>query len=80
VELLHQRVDALQTRLSELDAIVEAAMRNGVPRVFLVEMDYERAMVDADCAFTEQLAADIESEALDGVKFWKDVHAEKRDS
>jgi DNA-binding PadR family transcriptional regulator len=80
VELLHERVVALQTRLSELDAIVDAAMHNGVPRVFLVEMDYERAVVDADCAFTEQLAADIESEALDGVKFWKDVHAEKRDS
>ena len=78
VELLHQRTAALQTRLSELDAIVDAATRNGVPRVFLVEMDYERAMVDADCAFTEQLAADIESEALDGVTFWKDVHSTKR--
>jgi hypothetical protein len=46
-----------------------------VPRVFLVEMDYERALVDADCSFTEQLAAAIESETLDGVAFWKDVHA-----
>jgi DNA-binding PadR family transcriptional regulator len=74
VELLHERIAALQGRLSELEAIVEAATRNGVPRVFLVEMDYERALVDADCAFTEQLAAEIESESLDGVKFWKDVH------
>ena len=74
VELLRERISALQARLSELDAIVAAAMRNGVPRVFLVEMDYERALVDADCAFTEQLAADIESESLDGVAFWKDVH------
>ncbi len=74
VALLRERIAALQSRLSELDAIVEAATRNGVPRVFLVEMDYERAMVDADCAFTEQLAADIESESLDGVTFWKDVH------
>ena len=74
VELLRERIAALQARLSELDAIVAAAMRNGVPRVFLVEMDYERAIVDADCAFTEQLAADIESESLDGVAFWKDVH------
>ena len=74
VELLRERIAALQARLSELDAIVAAAMRNGVPRVFLGEMDYERALVDADCAFTEQLAADIESESLDGVAFWKDVH------
>jgi DNA-binding PadR family transcriptional regulator len=74
VELLHERITALQGRLSELDAIVAAATGNGVPRVFLVEVDYERALVDADCAFTEQLVAEIESESLDGVKFWKDVH------
>jgi hypothetical protein len=47
--------------------------------VFLVEMDYERAIVDADCAFTEQLAADIESEQLDGVSFWKDMHDGRHD-
>ena len=72
VGLLQDRVAELQARLSELDAIVDAATHNGVPRVFLVEMDYERALVDADCAFTEQLAASIESESLDGVSFWKD--------
>jgi DNA-binding PadR family transcriptional regulator len=79
VDLLHERVAELQARLSELDAIVEAATRNGVPRVFLVEMDYERALVDADCAFTEQLAAGIESETLDGMSFWKDVHDGKQE-
>ena len=40
-------------------------------------MDYERALVEADCAFTEQLARDIESERLDGVTFWKSFHAER---
>jgi len=77
VTLLDQRVVALQERLSELDAIVAAATGNGVPRVFLTEMDYERAFVDADCAFTEQLARDIESERLDGVVFWKSFHADR---
>lgn len=75
VGLLDQRVVTLHERLSELDAIVAAATGNGVPRLFLAEMDYERALVDADCAFTEQLARDIESERLDGVEFWKSFHA-----
>jgi len=79
VQLLQQRTAALQARLSELDAILEAATRNGVPRVFLVEMDYERAIVEADCTFTEQLAADIESEQLDGVSFWRDAHEGKQE-
>jgi DNA-binding PadR family transcriptional regulator len=77
VDLLDQRVVKLHERLSELDAIVAATTGNGVPRLFLTEMDYERALVDADCAFTEQLARDIESERLDGVAFWKGFHAER---
>jgi DNA-binding PadR family transcriptional regulator len=79
VALLDQRAGKLRGRLSELDAIVEAATHNGVPRVFLVEMDYERAIAEADCTFTEQLARDIESEHLDGVAFWKDVHADRQE-
>jgi DNA-binding PadR family transcriptional regulator len=78
IDLLDQRVGALQERLSELDAIVAAATGNGVPRLFLAEMDYERALVDADCVFTEQLARDIESERLDGVAFWKSFHADRK--
>jgi DNA-binding PadR family transcriptional regulator len=77
VELLDQRVGTLHERLAELDAIVAATTGNGVPRLFLTEMDYERALVEADCAFTEQLARDIESERLDGVAFWKDFHADR---
>ena len=77
VDLLDRRVVALQERLSELDAIVAAATGNGVPRLFLAEMDYERVVVDADCVFTEQLARDIESERLDGVAFWKQFHADR---
>ncbi len=77
IDLLDQRVGALQERLSELDAIVAATTGNGVPRLFLVEMDYERALVEADCAFTEQLARDIESERLDGVTFWKGFHTDR---
>jgi DNA-binding PadR family transcriptional regulator len=79
VDLLDQRVARLHERLSELDALLEASTRNGVPRVFLVEGDYERALVDADCTFTEQLARDIESERLDGVAVWKGFHAERRE-
>jgi DNA-binding PadR family transcriptional regulator len=78
VGLLDQRVGRLHERLAELDAIVAAATGNGVPRLFLAEMDYERALVEADCAFTEQLARDIESERLDGVAFWKSFHADRQ--
>jgi DNA-binding PadR family transcriptional regulator len=77
VELLDQRVGRLQERLSEIDALLEAVVANGVPRVFLVEADYERSLLEADCSFSEQLARDIDSGTLDGVRFWNDVHLER---
>ena len=79
VDLLDQRVGKLHERLSEFDALLDAATRNGVPRVFLVEMDYERALLEADCAFTEQLARDIQSERLDGIAFWKGIHTDRQE-
>ena len=50
------------------------ATADGVPRVFLVETDYERALVEADLVFTRRLADDIESAALDGVEHWRSFH------
>jgi DNA-binding PadR family transcriptional regulator len=74
VELLHARIDALELESLRLESIVDVIMRNGIPRVFLVEMDYERALVEADLAFTRQLAKDIETGALDGVEQWRAFH------
>lgn len=74
VELLRTRTDALELESLRLESVVVAAMHNGVPRVFLVEMDYERALVEADLAFTRALAADIESGTLEGVDDWQKFH------
>jgi hypothetical protein len=74
VELLHQRASALQRKALELESVVCAVAHNGIPRVFLVEMDYERALVDAELMFTQHLAADIESGELDGFDLWQSRH------
>lgn len=74
VELLHRRIDGLELEVLRLESILDATTRSGVPRMFLVEMDYERAMVEADLAFTRTLAADITSGALDGVDQWRTFH------
>jgi hypothetical protein len=42
--------------------------------VFLVEIDYERAIVDADLAFTRRLADDLEHAAIGGVDEWRSFH------
>ncbi len=74
VELLRARIDALELESLRLESIVDVVTRDGIPRVFLVEMDYERALVDADLAFTRQLAKNIETGALQGVEQWRAFH------
>jgi DNA-binding PadR family transcriptional regulator len=74
VELLRARIDALELEALRLESVVDVTTRNGVPRMFLVEMDYERALVEADLAFTRALAADIATGALDGVDQWRAFH------
>ncbi|MET0628094.1 MAG: PadR family transcriptional regulator [Acidimicrobiia bacterium] len=74
VALLRERADALDLESLRLESIVTATTDNGVPPVFLVEMDYERALVDADLAFTRRLADDLERSAIGGVAEWRSFH------
>ncbi|HEX5588472.1 MAG TPA: PadR family transcriptional regulator [Acidimicrobiia bacterium] len=74
VALLRERADALDLESLRLESIVTAATDNGVPPVFLVEIDYERALVDADLAFTRRLADDLERAAIGGVDEWRSFH------
>jgi DNA-binding PadR family transcriptional regulator len=74
VELLRARVEALEDDQLRLEALLRAVTANGVPRMFLVEMDYEHALLSADLAFTKALADDIESGKLDGVEWWREFH------
>ena len=74
VELLRARVEQLELASLRLESVVTTATADGVPRVFLVETDYERALVEADLVFTRRLADDIESAALDGVEHWRSFH------
>jgi DNA-binding PadR family transcriptional regulator len=74
VALLHDRAAALDLESLRLESIVTAATDNGVPPVLLVEIDYERALVDADLAFTRRLADDLERAAIGGVEEWRSFH------
>ena len=74
VELLRQRIDQLEGDALELEAIVNAVVGNGVARLFLVEMEYERALVLADLAFTGELVDQIAAGSIDGIDEWRAFH------
>jgi class 3 adenylate cyclase len=77
VSLLRERTAALAEKSAELRSTVDTVVGDGVPRMFLIELEYERALTEADLTFTRTLAADIESGGLDGVAKWRDFHAGK---
>jgi len=76
--------DLLEARLVRLDqemARVRAGMGaapSQVPRLFLIEGEYYLACLEAERRFVADLVDGIKNETLDGVKFWKQVHAAKR--
>ncbi len=72
--LLDARCGALEIKLRADASTLDAVREQGVPDIFLVEMRYQQAMREAELAFVRQLASDIRSAALDGVKTWRKMH------
>ncbi|WP_307834317.1 PadR family transcriptional regulator [Paractinoplanes lichenicola] len=71
VVLLQQHVDALAARIGELRDQLE---RETVPRLFLVELEYDIAMATAEAAWTGALRDEIASGAFPGLEVWKSHH------
>jgi len=75
VPLLRQRCDALDLRLDQLEAAGEGAEKRGIPRLFMVENDYQIALLRTEVEFTRQLVAEIESGEMDGLDEWRSWYA-----
>ncbi|MBJ8340980.1 PadR family transcriptional regulator [Antrihabitans sp. YC3-6] len=59
VDMLKQRIAALEDHADELTALGDVAAENGVPRVFWLDIGYRRVVVDAEITWLRALVADI---------------------
>jgi hypothetical protein len=75
VALLEERCERLEAALAEQRATLSALLADGLPRLFLIELEYAIAMRDAELDYTRALAREIASGALDGVELWRGLHA-----
>lgn len=73
--LLETRADALEERVHEAEAALDAARRHGVPQLFTIELDYVRAVVEAELEWVRRLATVIRDRSLDGLRQWAAFHA-----
>jgi DNA-binding PadR family transcriptional regulator len=75
VALLHSRIDALRTRIAtDQEKLAETSVI--VPRLFLIETEYELALLRAELTWLESLIEEIEAGSLPGMALWRAFHSE----
>lgn len=75
-ELLRQRLTALEEVRAALRTSLEASAA-GVPRLFLIEGEYELAIRDAEVAWVRSLLAEIDGGTFPDLAMWQAVRAEQ---
>ncbi|MDN5796353.1 MAG: PadR family transcriptional regulator [Intrasporangium sp.] len=72
--LLEERVSRLDLELRALGASNDWSREQGLPEIFLVESTFREAMLAAERGYAAELAAQIRSSSLGGVKVWRRLH------
>jgi DNA-binding PadR family transcriptional regulator len=71
--LLRHRLTALTAQLADQRAALADTARE-VPRLFLVEAEYELAVREAEAAWVAGLLGDLEAGTFPGLDGWRDFH------
>jgi DNA-binding PadR family transcriptional regulator len=74
VDGLKQRLRNLTVEEAEAAATRELVRERGLPRLFWVEDEYRQRLRAAEIEFVRSLLRDIETGALDGADWWRDIH------
>jgi DNA-binding PadR family transcriptional regulator len=64
LEVLERRADVLRERLAAIDADLATETERGVPRISLMETEYQRAVVAAESNWLDSTVADLRSGEL----------------
>ena len=70
--LLRRRLDAMEREIAEDRAVLEAAKE--VPRLFLIEAEYDLAMRRAEAEWVRGFLAEIEDGTLPDLDLWRAFH------
>jgi DNA-binding PadR family transcriptional regulator len=75
VSLLGERAARLESELVQAAAAREFVQKHGIPRLFWVEHEFGVMLREAELDYVRKLIRDIESGALEGAQWWREVHA-----
>jgi DNA-binding PadR family transcriptional regulator len=79
IALLRQRLARLDEEISAQRAALDKHRRK-VPRMFLVEAEYDLALRETDAAFTRGLLDELARDAFPDLQQWREWHAEGGDA
>jgi len=71
VELLEQRVKAVDTEIEQITAMHEQMDSMEFPRIFWVESEFRLALLQAESAYVHRLVEEIRTDTLGGSAFWR---------
>jgi DNA-binding PadR family transcriptional regulator len=75
--LLRHRLDRLAEQRAQIRAVIDGALGNGVPGLFLVEEEYRLTLLDAETAFVDQFIHRIADPEVGWGPLWAEFHGEK---
>jgi len=72
--LLEERVRHLEAETGEARSRLEGAMKEGLPRLFLVEAEHELVLREAELLWVRELVGKIRDGSLGGLREWQGLH------
>lgn len=76
VALLKERADLLEKEVEKARSEIDAAVKRGVPRLFVLESEYVLALREAELGWIREIAREIEDGTLEGSREWKAFHSD----
>jgi DNA-binding PadR family transcriptional regulator len=74
--LLRTRLGHLAQQQAEARGLIETALADGVPGLFLIEEEYRLALLQAETAFIDRLIERMTNPATDWIGPWAEFHGE----
>jgi DNA-binding PadR family transcriptional regulator len=75
-DLLHTRLTHLAQQQAEIRGLIDTALADGVPGLFLIEEEYRLALLQTESAFVDRLIHKITDPATDWTRMWSEFHGE----
>ncbi len=71
MKLLGERQLRLELELGHITSEIEIAKKQGLPRLFTVESEFRRALLEAELGYVRRLVLRIEAGTLEGLQWWR---------